>query len=121
MQLKDIPSKIAYSTLTITTSDGETYPIPRRELFDVRLQLMAEDERPGTANQTTEHALTDLGDEDIRTNVYEGGMKSWECSVDLAKKLLEDPGHVRPPGDVGLLHVLEVCADYELRRRGSSH
>jgi protein-histidine N-methyltransferase len=28
-----------------------------------------------------------LGDEDIRTKVYEGGLKSWECSVDLAEYL----------------------------------
>ena len=30
-----------------------------------------------------------LNDTDIQTNVYEGGFKSWECSTDLAKLLLD--------------------------------
>ncbi|KAF2234325.1 hypothetical protein EV356DRAFT_157733 [Viridothelium virens] len=30
-----------------------------------------------------------LNDADIRTNIYEGGCKSWECSIDLAKLLLD--------------------------------
>jgi len=33
------------------------------------------------------NAAIGLGDEDIRTKVYEGGLKSWECSVDLAEYL----------------------------------
>jgi protein-histidine N-methyltransferase len=44
---------------------------------------MAEDE---AANDET---LTDIEDSDIRTGVYEGGFKTWECSVDLASILLD--------------------------------
>ncbi|EDN96768.1 hypothetical protein SS1G_01694 [Sclerotinia sclerotiorum 1980 UF-70] len=54
--------------------------IPRRELWDVRTQLMAEDEGNG-------EGLLGLGNDDVKTGVYEGGFKSWESSVDLVKVL----------------------------------
>lgn len=44
---------------------------------------MAEDD---PANEST---LADLSSTDIRTNVYEGGFKTWECSVDLSSLLLD--------------------------------
>jgi protein-histidine N-methyltransferase len=44
---------------------------------------MAEDE---AANDET---LNDIEDSDIRTGVYEGGFKTWECSIDLASILLD--------------------------------
>lgn len=56
--------------------------LPRRELFDIKMQLMAEDE-------SSSNEKVNLDDSDIRTNVYEGGYKSWECSFDLAKLLLD--------------------------------
>jgi protein-histidine N-methyltransferase len=36
--------------------------------------------------------LSGLGKDDIKTNVYEGGFKTWECSMDLAKLIADDPG-----------------------------
>jgi protein-histidine N-methyltransferase len=57
--------------------------LPRRDLSDIRVQLMAEDE---AANDET---LNDIEDSDIRTGVYEGGFKTWECSIDLASILLD--------------------------------
>jgi len=42
------------------------------------MQLMAEDTGEFTAAFT---------EEDIRSNLYEGGLKSWECSIDLVKEL----------------------------------
>ena len=44
---------------------------------------MAEDE---AGNDET---LSDIEKSDIRTGVYEGGFKTWECSVDLASLLLD--------------------------------
>ncbi|KJK83735.1 hypothetical protein H634G_00968 [Metarhizium anisopliae BRIP 53293] len=76
-----MPSKIAYSMLDITLDSGETIQLPRRELWDVRVQLMAEEE-DGIA-----HLGEGLGDRDVKTGVYEGGFKSWESSVDLVKAL----------------------------------
>ncbi|KAF2820419.1 hypothetical protein CC86DRAFT_120889 [Ophiobolus disseminans] len=80
--LSTLPDKISYSTLTITSPLGHTTLLPRRELFDVRIQLMAEDD--GT-NPTP---ISGLDDSDLQTNVYEGGYKTWECSIDLARFLL---------------------------------
>lgn len=76
--LKDLPSNIAYSTLVVKLDDGEEIRIPRRELWDVRAQLMAEEDDEGLGN---------LGKDDVRTGVYEGGFKSWESSVDVVKVL----------------------------------
>lgn len=84
-QLSDLlaqqPSKIAYSLLEVTLDDGTTIQLPRRELWDVRVQLMAEEEDLAGAQSEG------LGSHDIKTGVYEGGFKSWESSVDLVKVL----------------------------------
>ncbi|POR35400.1 Histidine protein methyltransferase 1 [Tolypocladium paradoxum] len=79
--LARLPSKIAYGCLDVPLDDGVTTArIPRRELWDVRLQLMAEDDGQG-------HDAEGLGEHDVKTGVYEGGFKSWESSVDLVKVL----------------------------------
>ena len=62
----------------VKLDDGEQLSIPRRELWDVRVQLMAEEDDEGLGN---------LGQDDVRTGVYEGGFKSWESSVDVVKVL----------------------------------
>lgn len=46
----------------------------------MKMQLMAEDTGDFNAAFT---------DEDIRTSLYEGGLKSWECSIDLVRELAE--------------------------------
>jgi len=93
--LKALPSKISYSTLVVKLDDGTEVSIPRRELWDVRVQLMAEDDDEGLGN---------LGKDDVRTGVYEGGFKSWESSVDVVKVLYRRKGNlVESPG-----RVLEV-------------
>ncbi|KAG4439597.1 hypothetical protein IFR05_004945 [Cadophora sp. M221] len=76
--LRALPSKIVYNTLVIKLDDGTTISIPRRELWDVRVQLMAEEDDEGLGN---------LGKDDVKTGVYEGGFKSWESSVDVVKVL----------------------------------
>ncbi|KAI5861735.1 hypothetical protein GGS23DRAFT_129275 [Durotheca rogersii] len=78
--LSQLPSKIAYNLLDVYLDDGEKIQLPRRELWDVRVQLMAEDGGAGTE--------PGLGNHDVKTGVYEGGFKSWESSVDLVKALL---------------------------------
>lgn len=59
----------------VRTAGG--HEVCRRELFDIKHQLMAED------GEGLEREIL-LGDtnEDLRTNVYEGGLKSWECAYD---------------------------------------
>lgn len=94
-----LPSKVAYDLLSVALEDGKALSLPRRELWDVRVQLMAEDDGSGRATEG-------LGAHDVKTGVYEGGFKSWESSVDLVKVLAtRDFGR----GDRGRpLHVIEV-------------
>ncbi|KAF2758646.1 hypothetical protein EJ05DRAFT_510546 [Pseudovirgaria hyperparasitica] len=92
--LSILPSQIAYTTISITSPGGTTLRLPRRELFDIRLQLIAEDESDSPA------LLAGLDDADIRTNVYEGGFKTWECSLDLVALLLDSATSGKRPGTV---------------------
>lgn len=83
--LSRLPSKIAFSLLDVVLADGRTLQLPRRELWDVRVQLMAED---STDNPSESEA--GLGEHDVKTGIYEGGFKSWESSVDLVKVLASE-------------------------------
>lgn len=104
-QLATLPSKISYSFFEIESHRGKKLRLPRRELFDIRLQIMAEDGDDATA-------ATGLDDSDIKTNVYEGGFKSWECSFDLAKLLL-DRGPRKDLDDLCRVdHVVEVSENF---------
>jgi len=88
--LSSMPSKIAYGLMTVDLDDGSTVQLPRRELWDVRLQLMADEE-----NEEGSEAASGLGDHDVKTGIYEGGFKSWESSVDLVKVLAsENTAHI---------------------------
>lgn len=62
----------------------------RRELFDIRHQLMMEDDNLNNkANQSIEEFNILIGEtgEDLKNGIYEGGLKSWECSFDMIDKL----------------------------------
>lgn len=101
LQLSSLPSRISYSTVELVSGDVKLR-IPRRELFDSRLQLMAEDVGQGS------ESVIGLDQNDIKTNIYEGGFKTWECSIDLAQLLLnrDDP---RGFGDISQVdHIVEV-------------
>ncbi|KAJ4375719.1 hypothetical protein N0V86_007252 [Didymella sp. IMI 355093] len=100
--LASLPSKLSFSTLTLTSPLGATARLPRRELFDVRIQLMAEDD------SSRPDLLTGLENSDLQTNVYEGGYKTWECSLDLVRYLL-DRGPRKDLDDlVRVNHVVEL-------------
>lgn len=101
-QLSTLPDKISFSTLTLTSPKGFTARLPRRELFDARLQLMAEDDG------TEAHPLTGLSTSDLEQNIYEGGYKTWECSLDLVRFLL-DRGPRKDLDDLMRVdHVIEM-------------
>ena len=84
--LSRLPSKIAYGLLEVDLDDGNKVHLPRRELWDVRVQLMAEEEGAGDVNGDG----SGLGTHDVKTGVYEGGFKSWESSVDLVKTIASE-------------------------------
>ena len=67
--------------MQILGTDGALLSLPRRELFDIRAQLMAEDPN------SSQCPPIGLSMDDITPNIYEGGFKTWECSVDLASFL----------------------------------
>jgi protein-histidine N-methyltransferase len=65
---------------------------------------MAEDDN---SNPTP---LSGLTDSDLTTNIYEGGYKTWECSLDLARYLL-DRGPRKDLDDMARVdHVVEMGA-----------
>ncbi|KKA26712.1 hypothetical protein TD95_004738 [Thielaviopsis punctulata] len=99
-----LPSKVVYNTLDIVLDDGKgVVQLPRRELWDVRVQLMAEDEVDGKSNVTE-----GLGTHDVKTGVYEGGFKSWESSVDLIKVLANERYGIVGPGNGYARRVMEL-------------
>lgn len=79
--LSTLPSKISYITVQIRSLTS-ILNVPRRELFDIRAQLMAEDD----ASDQSSPAVG-LSSDDITPNIYEGGFKTWECAMDLASHL----------------------------------
>jgi protein-histidine N-methyltransferase len=100
-QLSSLPDKLSFSTVNITSPLNHTTCLPRRDLFDVRLQLMAEDEESSSIP-------SGLDASDLAPNVYEGGFKTWECSLDLCRFLL-DRGPRRDLDDMARVsHVLEM-------------
>ncbi|KAJ5312327.1 hypothetical protein PENANT_c011G04013 [Penicillium antarcticum] len=81
--LSILPSQIFYNKLKI--GDAPVV-IARREIFDIRTQLMAED----SAGHDNEELIAGIEKGDIKPNFYEGGFKTWECALDLAKLSLDE-------------------------------
>jgi protein-histidine N-methyltransferase len=80
--LEQLPDTLAYSLLR---------GLPRRELWHAKMQIMQSDEDTYL-----------LGDSDVIKGSYEGGLKTWECSIDLAEYLSRQTY-------LDNLSVLEVC------------
>ncbi|THC91531.1 hypothetical protein EYZ11_009017 [Aspergillus tanneri] len=109
-----LPSQIAYNLLELNGLENqaagtvpEVPPIARREVFDVRTQLMAED----TADHENEELIAGLEKGDIKPQFYEGGFKTWECALDLAKSAVsEDELFCNDENQTGVQHILELGA-----------
>ncbi|KAG0699811.1 hypothetical protein DFH29DRAFT_1081054 [Suillus ampliporus] len=91
--LDSLPSKISYSPVTIPLASGGELALPRRDLFDARFQLISQNaddpdasEQPAMANSRSALQFFDAPS-DLVPLVYEGGLKTWECSLDLASYL----------------------------------
>ncbi|KAK7204696.1 hypothetical protein BZA70DRAFT_311207 [Myxozyma melibiosi] len=108
--LQSLPSRMSYSLLSVSsTSDlaqSSKLRIPRREVFDIKVQIMAdEDLLPSISEETTTKTETAADNttqfrkkelqillsntEDLRTDLYEGGLKSWEGAGDLTEFLAD--------------------------------
>lgn len=102
-QLSSFPSQISLNRLAIS---GTPIVIARREIFDIRTQLMAED----SADHDNAELIAGLEEGDLKPNFYEGGFKTWECSLDLAKLVASQDAIVDSLGDLQTdVHVIEVC------------
>lgn len=74
-----LPEKLSFSPIEVPF--GSSFlRLARRDLFDVRFQLLNDEESAqGVADTHT----------DLIPGVYEGGLKTWECSLDLVATLAE--------------------------------
>jgi protein-histidine N-methyltransferase len=89
--------------------------LSRRDLFDARFQLVSQasgvgedeidDHHDGqnsaypTEGNASANALRFVdAPSDLVRGVYEGGLKTWECSIDLASYLLDHPDIWKPSG-----------------------
>lgn len=67
---------------------------------------MAED----TADHENEELIAGLEKGDLKPNFYEGGFKTWECSLDLAKLVAKENTIIEPLDDSQTnVHIIEVC------------
>lgn len=89
--LDSLPDKISYSSISVAPLDGndktrESILLPRRDLFDARFQILSEDDAD---NEGSSDAGNVDSQSDLVPGVYEGGLKTWECSLDLVGVLRE--------------------------------
>ncbi|PWN40460.1 hypothetical protein IE81DRAFT_293389 [Ceraceosorus guamensis] len=103
-----LPARISYSTLQIPLDpqkgaqqahdEGKARwtAVARRDLFDARFQMIyaSDDEeeadgesKTGSAGSKGPKAGLVEADSDLVPGVYEGGLKTWECSLDLVAAL----------------------------------
>lgn len=68
-----------------TTGKGNI--IYRRELFDIKHQVMMEEDENN--NEMINDILVGENKDDLKKDVYEGGFKSWECSYDSVDHISE--------------------------------
>ncbi|KAF8962313.1 hypothetical protein BDZ97DRAFT_1662958 [Flammula alnicola] len=97
--LDSVPQLISYSPLSIPLSSSrKTTTLVRRDLFDARFQLISEgagdaidagqeqsdvtSSEPQTKSDRKALEFLDAPS-DLVPGVYEGGLKTWECSLDL--------------------------------------
>ncbi|OJJ71560.1 hypothetical protein ASPBRDRAFT_195731 [Aspergillus brasiliensis CBS 101740] len=107
-----LPSQISFNKLRLPTKTAATsqhankqLTLARRDIFDIRAQLMAED----TPDENNEELIAGLEKGDIKPNFYEGGFKTWECAVDLAKVLV-DADELDVSSSTGDKHIIELGA-----------
>ncbi|KAF8324280.1 uncharacterized protein EI90DRAFT_3075664 [Cantharellus anzutake] len=87
--LSQIPETISYTPLQLHTNPPII--IPRRDLFDVRFQLISQTD-PDSLEDSIEpdpRLAYIEAPSDLMPGAYEGGLKTWECSLDLASYLAD--------------------------------
>ncbi|KAJ4468837.1 hypothetical protein J3R30DRAFT_3714343 [Lentinula aciculospora] len=110
--LNSLPTQLSYSPLEIplssspssptsaSTNESRVHYLSRRDLFDARFQVISEDkDNPDVVENSTKkkNEPIDVSSDprlqfldtpsDLVPGVYEGGLKTWECSLDLVDYL----------------------------------
>lgn len=96
-----LPSRVTGTPLIIERWDNtEPICLPRRDLYDARFQLIAEEE--GFCPEDAQDQASEIQQKhkdskrllqavdaphDVIPFEYEGGLKTWECSLDLVQYL----------------------------------
>lgn len=122
--MDSLPYLISYSPLHIPLSSShKATALARRDLFDARFQLITEgagdapDELEKTRNEDVDGSQTQSdrkalefldAPSDLVPGVYEGGLKTWECSLDLVDYLDGLKDGDKPERFLGK-KILDVC------------
>ncbi|KAF0483238.1 S-adenosylmethionine-dependent methyltransferase [Gigaspora margarita] len=110
--------------------DKEPIVLYRRCLSDVKFQIAQNDELENEVNETSHSSAKILEltvDNDVVHGIYEGGLKTWECSLDLVeylsikskeinfsgKKILELGCGSALPGIYLLSTQHSICVDFQ--------
>ncbi|KAI0360363.1 hypothetical protein OH77DRAFT_1418261 [Trametes cingulata] len=80
--LSALPHTFSFSPLAVPLASKRNVVLSRRDLFDARFQVIASDEDTHPRNGRTDLDFLDAPS-DLVPGVYEGGLKTWECSLDL--------------------------------------
>ncbi|KAG7439467.1 uncharacterized protein BT62DRAFT_983419 [Guyanagaster necrorhizus] len=81
-----LPSLISCSPLSIPLSSGGEVTLARRDLFDARFQLINDEVNDEQKDNSPELGFLNAPS-DLVQGVYEGGLKTWECSLDIVDYL----------------------------------
>ncbi|PWN35254.1 uncharacterized protein FA14DRAFT_120326 [Meira miltonrushii] len=91
--ITSLPSKLSYTRIEVPVPQSdETFYVYRRDLFDARFQMLHEDEEGSEEEQKKSEEWKSVmagAATDLVPGVYEGGLKTWECSLDLAGVLAQ--------------------------------
>ncbi|KDQ10492.1 hypothetical protein BOTBODRAFT_190467 [Botryobasidium botryosum FD-172 SS1] len=89
--LDTLPPKLSYSPLKVIVTPETSVTVHRRDLFDARFQLISSGVLDVEPSPSAEATASDLefvsAPSDLVPGLYEGGLKTWECSLDLIKCL----------------------------------
>ncbi|BGP13924.1 hypothetical protein JCM10213_002568 [Rhodosporidiobolus nylandii] len=96
--LETLPPLLSYTPVTVPLSSSPSRHVSllRRDLFDARFQVLNQDDDEGEDGEALPKDKGKQKEElfideqtDLVKGVYEGGLKTWECSLDLVDCLDE--------------------------------
>ncbi|KAG9288737.1 hypothetical protein G9A89_004356 [Geosiphon pyriformis] len=88
-QLENLPETLMAETITLKVNDRNSFLLFKRHLSDIKCQIALDDDMEESEQLADCSNFLDLTNEsDLVKGVYEGGLKTWECSIDLVEYLV---------------------------------